>query len=719
MKQLILLFSLFVLGLSNINAQQEKQDPKYVREANAAFNSGNYFNAVTKCEDAFKKLGVKGSLKQKGNMAFKVAECYRNMERYEKANEWYGTCLELKYFDINPEIYYLKANMQRMLRDYSGAIKTYKEYKRVAPDSRQKEIDALIAGCDEFKDFDLIDPKIQVKCETKINTKEFDMSPAFADKKGKKIFFGTSREDCFGNAKDPITGQKYMDIFVAEYDEKMNPINVKSIDTKGIINTAENESTVCFDAKKKTMFFTRCPNKAKAELGCDIWVCDINGEDFDNVTKLKLKANDTISVGHPCVTEDGTMLIFASDMAENSVGAKSFGGRDLWYVLYNKKEKLWDSIPKNMGPEFNTAGNELFPTLGPKGQLYFASDGRPGLGGLDMFSAERVGTENKWTKATNIGHPFNSTGNDYSMCDFDGKSGFFTSERKTTTSVEYTPDIWSFFLPPNLYDLRVVVYEIGNKGKKIEGAKVEVTDSDGVKWEGVTNAKGSTEKWVERKDKSRYIVVDKDYSMKAGKARYFTDTKGAKFTTKGLDNSQSFVIEMPLIPIEIRTPEVRYPLDQWSFINDATCMSTDSLKFLENLLKDNPSLVIELYSHTDARDTEIHNQALSENRAKAVYVYLVDQKGIDPRRIKPIGKGEAEPAKWVDEKGVEQVLTETYINQFKATDKPKYEKLHQINRRTTVKVVMQAGTDIPVEFDAATAPPADPKYKVFTNPLPR
>jgi len=127
MKQLILLFSLFVLGLTNINAQQEKQDPKYVREANAAFNSGNYFNAVTKCEDAFKKLGVKGSLKQKGNMAFRVAECYRNMERYEKANEWYGTCLELKYFDINPDVYYLKANMQRMLRDYPGAIKTYKE----------------------------------------------------------------------------------------------------------------------------------------------------------------------------------------------------------------------------------------------------------------------------------------------------------------------------------------------------------------------------------------------------------------------------------------------------------------------------------------------------------------------------------------------------------------------------------------------------------------
>jgi peptidoglycan-associated lipoprotein len=500
----------------------------------------------------------------------------------------------------------------------------------------------------------------------------------------------------------------------------MNPINVKSIDTKGIINTAENEGSVCFDSKKKTMYFTRCPNKEKSMLGCDIWMADLNGEDFDNITKIRLKANDTISVGHPCVTEDGMMMVFASDMVENSLGEKSYGGRDLWFVNYNKKEKMWDSIPKNMGPVFNTGGNELFPSLGPKGQLFFASDGHPGIGGLDIFSAERVGTENKWVNPKNIGTPFNSPGNDYAMCDFDGKSGFFTSERKTSTSVEYTPDIWSYSIPPNVYDLRVVVYELGNKNKKIEGAKVVVTEVDGQTWEGITDKTGRTEKWVERKDKSRYITEGHDYQIKSSKARYFTDKNGAKFTTKGLDNSQSFLIEIPLIPIEIRTPEVRYPLDKWSFINDATCMSLDSLKFLENLLKDNPTLVIELYSHTDARDTEIHNQALSENRAKAVYNYLVDQKGIDPRRIKPIGRGEAEPAKWIDEKGVEQVLTETYINQFKATDKAKFEKLHQINRRTTVKVVFQPGTtDVPLEFDAATAPPADPKYKVYIDPLPR
>jgi outer membrane protein OmpA-like peptidoglycan-associated protein len=179
-----------------------------------------------------------------------------------------------------------------------------------------------------------------------------------------------------------------------------------------------------------------------------------------------------------------------------------------------------------------------------------------------------------------------------------------------------------------------------------------------------------------------------------------------------MDQSQSFLIEMTLLPIkEIRPPEVRYPLDQWTFINDASCMSNDSLQYLFELLDQNQNISIDLYSHTDARDTEIHNQALSENRSKAVYNFLVD-KGIDPRRIKPVGKGESEPATLILENGEEVTLKEEYINQFKLSDKAKFEQLHQINRRTTVLITS-------TEFDANTAPPADPSWKKYKTPLPR
>ena len=718
MKRIIILSFALLTSIISLSQQgkQGKQEPKYLREAKKAFDAKNYFDASIKCQAAFKKLGTKGTIKEKGNMAFRVAESFRNLEKYDKANEWYSVCVELKYFNEKPEVYFLKGEMQRMLRDFDGALKSYKEFKKIAPNNKKQEVDNAIASCEKYKDFDSNEPKIIIKSENKINTKNFDMAPAYFDKKGKVIYFGSSREESFGSGRDPITGEKYMDIFVATYDDAGNPTGVKSIDKEGIINTAQNEGTVCFDSKKKTMYFTRCPNAEKANLGCDIWKADLNGESFENVVKLKLKKDSTISVGHPCLTEDGMMLIFASDMQESG-GTKCLGGMDLWFVNYDKKNKNWDSIPKNMGPDFNTSGNELFPSLGSKGQLYFASNGWPGIGGMDIFEAERVSpTENKWKNVVNKGYPFNSPGNDYAICDFDGKSGFFTSERKAGATLEYAPDIWSFSTPPDLFDLRVVVYEIGKKNQRIEKAKVDVTctTSKDMKWNGETDAKGSTIKWADKGKGVRYITVGNEYQIMASKQGYFENKKGAKISTVGLDQSQSFIVEIPLIPIgEIRTPEVRYPLDQWTFINDATCMSNDSLKFLADLLIENPNVTIDLFSHTDARDTEIHNKVLSENRAKAVYKYLVEQKGVDPRRIRPEGKGESEPAKWKDETGKEFVLTEEYINQFKASDKPKFEKLHQINRRTTAKITS-------VDFEPETTKlVADPNWMKFTSPLPR
>ncbi|MEN9699586.1 MAG: hypothetical protein RLZZ301_784 [Bacteroidota bacterium] len=712
MKQLFIV-AILTLFMVPAAIAQNQPDPKYVRQANEVFISGNYFEAIKVCQDAYKKLGVRGSLRQKGDMAFKVAESYRNIEQYDKANEWYGTCIELKYFDVVPEIYYYRGDMQRMMKDFDNALKSYREFKRIAPKSRVKEVDDAIMACEKYKDFEEFETsKLVVRSEAKINTKQMDMAPSFMDKKGKVIVFSSSRDESTGAKRDPISGEKYMDLYIAEYDVNGNPTNVKSLDTKGVVNTTQNEGSACFDSKRKTIYFTRCPNAEKQDLGCEIWMATMSGEEFEDPKKISLTISDTISVGHPCLSPDDAMLIFASDMKQSPNGEKSFGGRDLWYVLFDKRSKMWDSVPHNMGPMFNTAGNELFPSIGPKGQLYFASDGLPGIGGLDLFVADRVGEENKWTGVKNMGYPFNSQANDYAIADVDGKTGFFTSERKTTSTQEYAPDIWSYSTPPNLFDLRVVVYESGKKSKKLAGAKVYVTVSDGTTWEGTTDSKGKII-WNERPDKKgRYILAGKDYTLKAEKEGFYEDKKGAKISTMGLEQSQSFIIEMPLLPVGvIRTPEVRYVFDQWEFINDATCMSLDSLKFLDSMLKEYPNITIDLFSHTDARGGDARNQMLSENRAKAVYKYLVEQRGIDPRRIRPVGRGEAEPATWVDETGKTVILTEDYINQFKTTDKAKFEMLHTINRRTTAKITSTT-------FDPATAPPADPEYRKF-KPLPR
>ena len=736
MKTIILITVINLACFTVLNAQAVV--PKYISEAVKSFDDGRYFEALPKLLSANTKLGNKNkSISEKGKMAFRIAECYRNMEQYDKANEWYGSSIELKYYEVQPSLYFWQAEMQRMMGKFDLAIKSYEEYKkRISPSDLSHNAEAGIKSCNSFKAFDAEESIFVVKSEQKLNELEFDMAPSFIDKKGALIIFGTGREAISNKEKDPITGEKFMDLWSAEFNAKGEVINKKSIDDNLIINTSDNEGTACMDAKRKTLYFTRCPSKAKQNLGCDIWMVTKAGDDWDDAQKLVIKYPDSLkvvskdsvpSVGHPCITDDGMMLIFAGDLPGMPGG---MGGRDLWYVMYDKKNKAWDTIPINMGKEINTTGNELFPSIGPNGKLYFASDGHPGIGGLDIFSAKRTNEDNtkdkpaKWGIPTNMMYPINSPANDYAMADFDGTRGYFTSERRIGTNKEYKPDIWSFSIPPVLFDLRVVVYEAGKKVKKLSDAKVVVKGSDGSLWEGVTNEKGSTIKLDKKQDGKRHINGKVSYTIVASKDKYFENKKGAKCstfgvndkgdvdTTKGLDRNQSFLLEIPLLPkYELRTPEIRYPVDQWSFVNDNSINSSDSLKFLDSLLTNYPDITIDLYSHTDARDTETHNQALSENRAKAVYNYLVDKVGIDPRRINPIGKGESSPAKWIDENGQEQVLTEIYINQFKASDKKKFDKLHQINRRTEVKITGE-------NFDPLTAPAANPKWKVYTVPLP-
>jgi outer membrane protein OmpA-like peptidoglycan-associated protein len=418
-------------------------------------------------------------------------------------------------------------------------------------------------------------------------------------------------------------------------------------------------------------------------------------------------------VGHPCVSDDGKFLVFVSDMPGG------LGGRDLWWSSFDKKNNAW-SAPKNLGPEVNTPGNELFPSFGKDGSLYFATDGLPGLGGLDIFRAAKAGEDMKWENPKNLGYPINSENNDYSLYEVSPKKGYFTSERKDPNG-KYNPDIYMYELPPNLYDLKVIVSELGNKAVKIEGVKVVVKASDGATWEGKTN-KGGSVFWDKKPTTDRYVNEELSYTITISKDGYHEDKKGSQFTTVGINYDQSFVIEMALLPKKpIRLPEVRYPFDQWSLLSDSTINSPDSLLFVYNLLQEYPGMVLELSSHTDSRGKNDANQRLSENRARACYKYLVEQKGVDPRRIVPVGKGELEPrtvykkgeeyfaSQPSDMTGVETViLKEEYINQFKKSNPKLFETLHQLNRRTEGRVIT-------LEFDPATAAAANPELLKYVK----
>jgi len=686
---------------------------KYVLEAESYFISEKYCEGAEKCATAYTKLTRKGNQakKLKADMAFKTAECYRFTDRFREANEWYDRALLLDYQEVVPEIFYYNGEMLRMMGDFDKAQKNYEEYKKLVPSDTRADVG--IQSCKENKEFVANKTRHIVVNQAEINKPEMDMAPMFGDRKESKFYFASSRPGSTGSSTDPISCENYMDIWMSEVDKKGNWLEPKLADASGLINTEAHEGTVAFDSRGKTMFFTRCPNMKKQNLGCDIWMSVSKGKDeWEAPEKLPLKSHDSISVGHPCVSDDGKYLIFASDMPGG------YGGRDLWYTSFSKKDG-W-AAPKNLGPEINTAGNELFPTFGKDGSLFFATDGMPGLGGLDIFEAQKVGDEMKWEGPTNMGFPINSENNDYGLYEQTDRKGYFTSERKDPNG-KFNPEIYMYELPPNIFDLKVIVSEVGDKTKKIADVKVVVKGSDGTTWEGFTNKQGSVF-WDKRPDASRYVNENTSYTIAISKAGYHEDKNGAQFTTVGLNYDQNFVIDMALIPIKpIRLPEVRYPLDQWVLLVDSTINSPDSLLFVYNLLEEYPGMVLELSSHTDSRGSNERNQKLSENRARACYKYLVEQKGVDPRRIVPVGKGEMEPRTiWKkgdtylekqpeDMTGVETiVLTEKYINQFQKTNKPLFERLHQLNRRTEGKIIT-------MNFDPATAPAANPEFMKYVK----
>ena len=683
MKNYILFILLFI---STIVLAQ----PPVILKADDSFESGKYFEATELAVKAYNSISPKNdrALALKSSLAYKAGYSFDRILDNEKAIEWYQRAIDLKYYEQNPYVYFRLGNVYKKEGKYEKASENYEEFLKLVPTDQQvKNALASLKNATVMKDNR---KRFTVKSETKINSTGMDMAPAIANRLGTSIIFGSTRPATIGKGIDPITGEGYFNIWEAEKDRSNNWVAPKLFEADSI-NTEQNEGTLVFDGRFRNVFFTRCPSVRKKDLGCQIWEAEKKGRTFSMPKMLPLAPRDSFSVGHPCPNDDGTILIFSSDIPGG------LGGKDLWYSKYDRRGDSW-SNPVNLGPEINTAGDELFPTYALNGDLLFASDGRKGLGGLDIYRAAITDQEMKFGEPVNLGAPINSDANDYHMVELDKKTGFFTSNRTGSLGTKNNPDIWSYELPPNLFDLKVIVSSVGGT-ERLSGATVQITPEEGEVFTGTTNDQGEVF-WDKQPDGSRYLKEETDYSVKILPLEGFhPNDKVEDFTTKGLEYDQNFILEMNLIPIKpIVLPEVRYDFGSFKLQVNDSVNSKDSLNFVYELLQEYPGMVLKLVSHTDSRGNDKSNQKLSEQRAQSCVTYLVEEKGVDPNRLKSEGKGEGDARiiylqdeNYYIEKpkgDFEAIkLTEKYINQFQKSNKDLFERLHQYNRRTEGEVV--------------------------------
>lgn len=391
-----------------------------------------------------------------------------------------------------------------------------------------------------------------------------------------------------------------------------------------------------------------------------------------------------IKVAIPDLDIDGKYVSYFLSQNEDVLvfsfeGSDSEGEEDLY--IATKSSEGWNS-PEHMGSSINSPGYEISPFLCPSNDtLYFASNGFKGEGDADIYYSIKKGKWNNWSKPINLGKKINTPKFDAYLIKR-GNEIIWASNRDGKDCDLYAAKS----IPPP----KLISSLQSTDVSKFQGydGKIDLTISSGVSPYKIAWSNGKTTEDLSELNKGKYTVT-------------VIDATGQK-------NILMAEINEPLFEDKkiIRFPELRYEFNKWTFVNDSSVNSADSLAYVAELLTNYPEIVIELISHTDSRGEESQNQILSINRARACYKYLVEELKIDPRRIIPVGKGEKEPATWIDPiSGKSILLTKEYINQFK-NDDVLYEKINQLNRRTEGRIISK-------DFNPATFPEASKEYLEF------
>lgn len=485
-----------------------------ISKAEKLYQNMAYYEAIPVYEKYLKKSDSSRAMTE-------LADCYRLTSQFDKAAYWYEKAV--KQGGVSSQTKLRLAQMLQVQGKYEEAAKWYTEYQTESPlDKRTvNELEASL----HYEEY--LQSRLRYTVQNlPFNSPGYDFSSTLYDG---GLVFSSSRDSAKGIHREHTwTGTQFFDLWHVKGD-KTDFEKPKRI--KGDATTKYHEAATSFTPDNKQVYFTRnnyYNNKVKTDdekvVRLNIYSSEVNGLKWDKDKPFQYNNNE-YSVGHPALSPDGNTLYFVSDMPGG------YGQTDIYMTV--KDGEGWKT-PVNLGPEVNTEGREMFPYVSKDGELYLASDGHGGLGGLDIFRVKRTeGGEQAWSKPKNIGAPINSSYDDFSFhFGNDNSYGYFTSNRPGGKGLD---DIYSFT----------------DEGITLEGIVVDAQTGEPICNSRVIMVAQTTQEEQGRKSTpcsgafDFAVLKNTDYCFKASADGYFPNDEICA-TTKGLSPGGKVFVKIPL-----------------------------------------------------------------------------------------------------------------------------------------------------------------------------
>lgn len=602
-----------LLGIATVDAQER---PSRRSSAEQLYNSMEYARAASALE---RLVDVK---KPRTIDMERLADSYYYINQYELAENWYARVVEQKDASKDVRLHY--ADVLKQQGKYAEAKEQYQRY--IATYGDQDMLRQAILGADSAISWMKNPTQHQLYNEKNINTSlaEFGLIPT----SGGVLYAG--EPNSILDEKSGMTGQAYLRIYSAE-QHKDGSLNYANILSSAFNHSQYHVGPVSTNAAEDVLYVTRTYTGKDGEqfkaVGSKWKKQNLELKIFKKKGDQWLEADfpynkvQQYSLGHAVLSADEKTLYYASDMAGG------IGGVDIWFSEL-QADGSWGS-PKNAGPEINTKGDEMFPSVFGN-TLYFSSNGRVGMGGLDIFKAKI--NSGQFSIAVNLGYPINSSSDDFAFveafADLQGSRGYLSSNRSGGVGSD---DIYSYaYTAPKITIILEGLTKDKATGAILTGTAVSLREEGGrIVSKDVTNEDGLVRFEVPANTKFR---------MLGEKSGYLSDS----LAIAGIQATRDTVVRYTLLLQPVFTKGTKFVLENIYYDFDKHNIRADAAKILDKLvatLRDNPTLRIELSSHTDSRGADSYNMKLSQRRAQSAVDYIVSR-GIARDRLVAKGYGE-------------------------------------------------------------------------------